>query len=135
MNYLVPPFVFQFQSFLDWTIASFIKFQCILHDSGVLYSDQSNPYKLKRGNQNCWGKQFCRMSKLFGPPFYISILKVFSTQLLHSYFRFQWILHNLGVLSSELSNFYKLKRRDLISGGTNFAECLNYLVPPSVFQL
>ena len=47
-----------------------------------------------------------------------------------SFIRFQWIPHKSGVLFSEPSNFYKLKSGDLTSGGTNFAESLNYLVPP-----
>ena len=130
-----PILCFNFKSFLDPNSSSFLRFKCILHQLGVFFSESSNVYKFKRGRPNFWEKSICREFELFGHPFCISILKVFSTQLLHSYFRFQWILHNLVVLSSELSNFYKLKRRDLISGGTNFAECLNYLVPPSVFQL
>ena len=40
---------FNFKSFLDPNSSSFIKFQCILHNSGVLYSESWNFFKLKRG--------------------------------------------------------------------------------------
>ena len=33
--------------------------------------------QIKEGGPNFWGNQFCRMSELFGPPFCISVLKVF----------------------------------------------------------
>ena len=72
-----------FKSFLDTNSSSFIRFQCILHDSGVLFSESWNFYKLKRGDLISGGNQFCRMSELFGPPFCISILKVLWTQILH----------------------------------------------------
>ena len=51
-----------------------------------------------------------------------------------SYIRLQCILHDSGVIFWKSSNFYKLRRVDVISGGTNFAESLNYLDPPSLFQ-
>ena len=72
-----PLLYFNFKSFLDPNSLSFIAFQCILHDSGVLFSESWNFYKLKRGDLISGGNQFCRMSELFGPPFCISILKVF----------------------------------------------------------
>ena len=73
---------FNFKSFLDPNSLSFIRFQCILHDSGVLFSESWNFYKLKRGDLISWGNQFGRKSKLFCPPFCISILKVLWTQIL-----------------------------------------------------
>ena len=71
-----------FKSFLDWNSFSFIWFQCILHDSGVLFSDSLNFYKLKKGNLISGGNQFCRKSELIGPPFCNSILKVLKTLIL-----------------------------------------------------
>ena len=71
-----------FKGFVDPNSSSFIRFQCILHDSGVLFSESWNFYKLKRGDLISVGNQFCRMSELFGPPFCISILKVLWTQIL-----------------------------------------------------
>ena len=71
-----PLLYFNFKSFLDPNSSSFIRFQCILHDSGVLFSESWNFYKLKRGDLISGGNQFCRKSELFGPRFCISILKV-----------------------------------------------------------
>ena len=73
---------FNFKSFVDPNSWPFIRFQCILYDSGVLLSWFSNFYKLKRADLISGGNQFCRISELFGPPFCISILKVLWTQIL-----------------------------------------------------
>ena len=72
---------FNFKSFMDPNFLSFIRFQCILHDSVVLFSESWNFYKLKRGDLISGWNQFCRKSELFGPPFCISILKVLWTQI------------------------------------------------------
>ena len=73
---------FNFKSFRDSNSLSFIRFQCILHDSGALFSESWNIYKLKRGDLISGWNQFCRKSELFGPPFCISILKVLWTQII-----------------------------------------------------
>ena len=75
-----PLLYLNFKSFVDPDSSSFIRFQCILHDSGVLFSESWNFYKLKRGDLISGWNQFCRKSELFGPPFCISILKVLRTQ-------------------------------------------------------
>ena len=77
-----PILYFNFKSFMDPNWSSLIRFQYILHDSGVLLSQSSNFYKLKRWDLISGGNQFCRKSELFGPPFCISILKVLWTQFL-----------------------------------------------------
>ena len=78
------PFLFfNFKSFMDKNSSSYIRLQCILHDSGVIFSESWNFYKLKRGDVIFWGKQFCRKFELFGPPFCISVLKVLWTQILY----------------------------------------------------
>ena len=77
-----PLLYLNFKSFVDPDSSSFIRFQCILHDSGVLFSESWNFYKLKRGDLISGGNQFCRMSELFGPPFCIWILKVLWSQIL-----------------------------------------------------
>ena len=41
---------FKFKSFKDPNSSSFIRFECILHDSGVTFSDFWNFYKLKSGH-------------------------------------------------------------------------------------
>ena len=73
---------FNFKSFLDPNSLSFITFHCILHDARVIFSESSNLHKLKRGDLNSRGDQFCRKSELFDPPFCISILKILWTQIL-----------------------------------------------------
>ena len=83
------PFLyFNFKSFLDAISLSFIRFQCILHDSGVIFAECWNIYKLKREDLISGGNQFCRKSELFGPPFCISILKVLCTQILRHWLDF-----------------------------------------------
>ena len=77
-----PLLFFSFKSFLDPNSSSLTRFQSILHESGRLFSDSWNFYKLKRGYLMSGGNEFCRMSELFGPPFCISILKVLLTQIL-----------------------------------------------------
>ena len=72
---------FKFKSFMEKISSSLIRSQCILDDGGVLFSESSNFYKLKKGYLISWGNQFCWKSELFGPPFCISILKVFWTQI------------------------------------------------------
>ena len=73
---------FSFKSFIDPNSSSLIRFQCILHDSRVLFSESWNFYKLKRRDLISGWNQFCRKSELFGPPFCISILKVLWSRIL-----------------------------------------------------
>ena len=77
-----PLLYFYFKSFMDPNSSSLIRFQCILHHYGVLFSESCNFYKSKRGELISRGNQFCRKSELFRPPFCISILKVLLTQIL-----------------------------------------------------
>ena len=76
-----PLLYFNFKSFTGPNCSSFIRFQCILHEWGVHFSESGNFYKLKKGDLISGGNQFCRKSELFGPPFCISILKVLWTQI------------------------------------------------------
>ena len=78
-----PLLYLNFKTFMDPNSSSFIRSQCILHDSGVLFSESWNFYKLKKWNLISGGNQFSRKSELFGLPFCIAILKVFRTQILH----------------------------------------------------
>ena len=129
-----PLLYFNFKGFLDPNSSSFIRFQCILYDSGVLLSGFSNLYKLKRADLLSGGNQFFRISGLFGPPFCISILKVLWPEI---------ILHSLDFSSFCMNQEDFSKSPEICAnsrggiwflGGTNFAECLNSLVPTSVFQ-
>ena len=72
---------FNFKSLMDTIYSFFIRFQYILHDSGILFAESWNFSKLKRGDLISGGNQFCKKSELFGPPFCISILKALWTQI------------------------------------------------------
>ena len=51
-----------------------------------------------------------------------------------SFIRFESFLHKSAVLLSESCNFYKLKRRELISGENQFCRMSELFGPPSVFE-
>ena len=91
---------FNFKSFMDTISSSLIRFQSILHDSGVLFSECWNFYKLKRGDLISGGNQFCRNCELFGPLFFVSTLKVSWTQSHSHSLGFPCILHD--ILNSEV---------------------------------
>ena len=102
-----PLLYFNFKSFMETTFSSFIRFQCILHDSGVLFSEFWNFYKFKMGDLIFWGNQFCRKSELFGSPFCVWILKVLQTQILRHWLDLnafcmiqEWFSQNLGISTS-----------------------------------
>ena len=68
-----PLLYLNFKSFVDADSSSFIRFQCILHDSGVLLSESWNFYKLKRVDLISGLNQLCRKSELLGSPlFYVN---------------------------------------------------------------
>ena len=76
-----PYLYLNFKSFIYKNSFSFIRIQCILHDSGLIFSECWNFPKLKSGHLISAGNQLCRKSKLFCPPFCISILKVLWKQI------------------------------------------------------
>ena len=76
-----PLLYFNFKSSKYPISSPFIRLQCILHDSAVLFSEPWHFYKLKRGDLISVGKKFWRMSELFGPPFCNLILKVFYSKI------------------------------------------------------
>ena len=129
-----PLLYFNFKSFMDQNSLSFIRPQCILHDWGVLFSESWNCYKLKRGDLISEGEPILQKVWIIWSPLPYFNFKSFTDPTSPSYIKFQCILHDSGLFFSEFWNFYKLRREDLIPGGFSFAERLNYLVPPSVFQ-
>ena len=84
-NIWAPVLYFNFKSFRYSISLSFIRFQRILHDSGVIFSKSWNICKLRGGGgaRISEGNQFCRNSELFNPAFCISILKDLWTQIPH----------------------------------------------------
>ena len=82
LNYLCYTVLdFNFKTFLDPNSSSFITFQCILHDPGVLFSESWNLYISGRVDLISGVNQLCTISELFGSPFCIWILKVLWTQI------------------------------------------------------
>ena len=90
--------------------------------------------QIKQGEPNFLGEPILQNVWIIWSPLLYLSLKSPIDQNSSAFIRFQFILHESGRLFSESWSFYKLRRGDLISGGTNFAECLNHLVPPSVFK-
>ena len=78
-----PPFSISILGVL-WTqiSLSFIRFQSILHEWGILFSESWNFYNLKRGDLISGGNQFFRMTELFAALFCILILRFSRTHIL-----------------------------------------------------
>ena len=73
---------FKFKTFMDTISLSFIRFQCIRHDSGVLSPESWNFYKFKRGGPNFWGEPILQNIWFIWSPVLYSILKVLWSQFL-----------------------------------------------------
>ena len=68
-----PLLYFNFKSFMDPNSSSFIRFQCILHDAGALFSESWNFYRLKKGDLISGANQSWGRSELLGyPVFYFN---------------------------------------------------------------
>ena len=108
---------FHFRNFKDPNSSSFIRFQCILHDSAELLSGFWNFLKLNRGDQIFWADPILQNRWIIC---YTLLYFNFSNSKEPnslSFIRFQCILHDSAVLFSRLSNFLKLRRGGLISLG------------------
>ena len=126
------PFLyFIFRKLKDSNSLSFFTFQCVLHDSVVLFSIIWDFLKLK-GGPNFWGEANSAeglrylvpplllyfMFRNLKDPNSLSIIR-FQWFLRNSlsFFTFQCVLHDSVVLFSVIWDFLKLKRGDLISWG------------------
>ena len=125
---LSPLLYLNFKSFLDPNSLSFIRFQCILHDSEVLFSESLNIYKIKIRDLIFRGNQFFRVWIICSPLLLFNF-KSFMDPNSSSLIRSQCILHDGGILFSQSWNFYKLKRGDLISWGNQFCRRPELLGP------
>ena len=115
-----PLLYFDFKSFTNPNSSSCIRFQCIHHDSGVLFSESWNFYKLKTGDLISGGEPILQKAWIIWSPILYFNFKSFTDPNSSSVIRFECIPHDSGVLFSESWNFYKLKKGDLISGGNQF---------------
>ena len=124
-----------FRNFRDPNSLSFIRFQWVLHDSAVLFSVFWNFLKLKRRDIISWGEPILQNGWIIWSPLLYFNFRSLKDPNSLSFVRFQWILHDSAVLFSGFWKFIKVRRGGPnFFGGTNSAERLNYLVPPSVFQ-
>ena len=85
---------FNFKSFKDLNSLSFIRFQCILHDSGVPFTDFWNFYKLKRGHLISWGETILQNGWTIWSPLLYFSFKSFKDLNSSSFIKFQCILHD-----------------------------------------
>ena len=131
LNYLVPPLYFNFKSVKDPYSLSFIRFQCILYSPGLSLSDFWNLYQLERGRPNFWWVEAIQQKDwVIWASFQYLNFKSFKDPDPLSFLRFPCILHNSGVHFSKSWNFFKLKRRDLISGRDQFCRKSELFDPP-----
>ena len=108
--------------------SSIIRFQCILHRSGVPFSDYFSFYKLKREDLisgEGGGEPILQKVSLIWSPYLYFNFKSFMDQNSSSFIRFQSILHDL-----EFWNFCKLNLGDLISRGNQFRRKSELFGPP-----
>ena len=115
-----PLLYFIIKSFKDRNCSSFNRFQCILHDSGVLFSRSWNFYKLKSGNLISGGGLILQKVWIISSPFVYFNFKSFKGPKSLPFIRFQCILFDKVVSYSDFWKFYKLKRGKLISGRNQF---------------
>ena len=109
-----------FKSFMHRNSSSLIRFQCILHNSGVLFSESQNLYKLKTGGPNFWGEPILGRVWIICRPLLYFNFKSFMEPNSSSFIRFQCLLHDAEVVFSESWNFSKLKTGDLLAGPNQF---------------
>ena len=118
-----------FKGFIDPNSSTFIRFQCILHEWGVLFSWSWNFYKLKRGGgeggASFWGEAIVDKVWIIWFPLLRFNLKSFIDPYYLPLIRFQCIIHFSGVL------FFKSL---VISWGKQFCRKSDLFGPPSVFQ-
>ena len=118
---ILPPLLyFNFKSFKDQNSLSFLsfcRFQCIFHDSGVLFSDVENSNKLIMGDLISRGQPILQNSWIIWFPLCISILKVLRTQILHHSLHLKALCMIHEYFSQTFENFHTLKRGELISWG------------------
>ena len=98
LNYLVPLLYLNSKTFKDPNSWKFIRSQCILHDSRVIFSEFSNLRKLKRGDLFNWQEPILQNGWIFWSPFCISFLESGKDPNPSSFIRFPCILRDSEVL-------------------------------------
>ena len=93
-----PLLCFNFKSFTDPNSSSFIRFQCILHNSRASFSESWNICNLKRGGPNFWGEPILQKVWIIWSPLLYLNFKSFVDRNSSWFIRFQFTLHDSGVL-------------------------------------
>ena len=89
----------------------------------------------ERGGPNFWGEPILQNVWIVWFTVLYFNFKTFLDPNSSSFIRFRCIWYDSGVLLSGFSNFYKLKKGNLISGGSQFCRMSELFgPPPSVFQ-
>ena len=83
-----PILYFNFKSFMEPNSLSFIRFQCILHGSRVLFLESWDFYKLKWGGPNFWGEAILQKVWIIWPTLLYFNLKSFMDPNSLSFVRF-----------------------------------------------
>ena len=109
-----------FQSFRDPNFSSFIRFQYIMHDLGVLFLEFCKFLQIKQGWPNFLGELILQKAWVIWPCILCFNFKSFMNPNFLSFIRFQRIMHYSTLPFWEFWNFNKLKRGDLICGGNQF---------------
>ena len=96
---------------------SFIRSQCIMYDSGVLFSEFWNFHKLRRVGSFILGETILQKGWIICSPLLYFNFKSLKDPNCLSFTRFWCILHDSWVPFSDFLNFHKLKRANIISCG------------------
>ena len=86
--------------------------------------------QIKEGGPNFWGEPILQKVWIIWSPLLYFNFKSFLDPNSSPFISFQCILYDSGVLLSGFSNFYKLKRGNLISGGDQFSRMSELSGPP-----
>ena len=129
-----PLLFFNFKSCMNPNSSSLIRFQGISPDTGVIFHEPWNFYKLKRGHQISWGEPILNNVWIIWSPLLCFNFKSFMDPNSSLFITFQCIGHVARVLFLEPWNFNKLKR----VGPNFYGEPILQKVwviwsPPSVF--
>ena len=106
---------FNFKNLKEPDSMPFNRFQCILHDSSVFFSDFQNFLKFKRGHLISWGQPILQNGWISWSTLPYFSFKNMKNPNSASLIRFQCILHYSPVLFSNFQNFRQFKTGDLIS--------------------
>ena len=95
---------FNFKSFKDPNSSSFTRFQCMLHDSGVLFADFWNFYKLKTGDLISCGEPILQKGWIISYAILYFNFKSFNTKILRHSLDF----NVLCIISENFSPTFKI---------------------------